>query len=61
MLPRLLLLAILTSWLASCANPNPYLRDLKPDPTDPQRVTIERAYLKALLAELEACYRQKTP
>ena len=42
--------------LAACQAPNPYLRDLKPDPSDPRRVTIERAYLDAMVHDLEACY-----
>lgn len=51
---------ILVGLLAACSHPqNPYLRDLKPDPSDPDRVTIEKAYLKALLADLDACYTDR--
>ena len=46
--------------LAGChKGTDPYLRDLRQDPQDPNRVSIERAYLDALLADLEACYAKK--
>jgi len=45
----------------SCHSPNPYLRDLHPDPTNPARDSIDREYLKALLADLDACYARKHP
>ncbi len=47
--------------LTGCPKPNgPYLRDLKVDPADPRRVTIERAYLEAMAADLEACYHARS-
>jgi len=45
----------------SCHSPNPYLRDIHPDPTNPARDSIDREYLKALLADLDACYARKHP
>lgn len=46
------------SW-TGCQAAHPYLRDLRPDPTDSSRVSIETAYLKAMLADLDACYGER--
>ena len=58
---KILTLSSVSLLWAGCQHPNPYLRDLHPDPQDPNRVSIEREYLKALLTDLEACYRDKSP
>lgn len=70
---RLLLLTVtLASLSVSCQGTSPYLRDLKPAYecdaqmhctaiAKDQEVRIGTAYLKALLADLKACYKEKTP